>query len=92
MLSADAGQRGWHDSSPEGRGIVSELLSLPRAARRLGVKSQWLRLEAENRRVPCVEAGKTFLFDEQALTEAIRDRAAKAPFENARNEESEKST
>ena len=55
---------------------MSELLSLPRAARRLGVTSQWLKNEAKAGRVPCLPAGARLLFDEAALTESLRQRAA----------------
>jgi hypothetical protein len=55
---------------------VSELLSLPRAARRLGVSSRWLKAEAVAGRVPCLRADSRFLFDADALTAALRERAA----------------
>jgi glutathione S-transferase len=58
---------------------VSELLALARAARRLGVSSRWLKSEATAGRVPCLRADSRFLFDETAVTEVLRERAAAAP-------------
>lgn len=55
---------------------MSELLSLPRAARRLGVSARWLKSEAVAGRVPCLRADSCFLFDADALTAALRERAA----------------
>lgn len=55
---------------------MSELLSLHRAARRLGVTSNWLKQEAVAGRVPCLSAGSRLLFDEATLTESLRQRAA----------------
>jgi len=56
---------------------MSELLSLPRAARRLGVTARWLRAEADAGRVPCLRADSRYVFDLAALTRAIADRAAR---------------
>ncbi len=55
---------------------MSELLSLPRAARRVGVTARWLRDQAEAGRVPHLRAGTRYLFDLAALTEALCSRAA----------------
>ena len=55
---------------------MSELLPLSRAARRLGVSARWLKSEATAGRVPCLRADSRFLFDEAAVTEALRKRAA----------------
>lgn len=55
---------------------MSELLSLPRAARRLGVTAKWLRTEADADRVPCLRADSRYLFDADAVTETLRQRAA----------------
>ncbi len=54
---------------------MSELLSLARAARRLGLTAKWLRAEADAGRVPCLRAGTRYLFDLAALTEALANRA-----------------
>jgi hypothetical protein len=56
---------------------MSELLSLPRAARRVGVTARWLRDEANAGRVPHLRAGTRYLFDLTTLTQALVDRAAK---------------
>jgi len=53
-----------------------ELLTLGRAARRIGVTQAWLRHEAEAGRVPCLRADKRLLFDVEALQRALRGRAA----------------
>ena len=56
---------------------MSELLSLPRAARRVGVTARWLRDEANAGRVPHLRAGTRYLFDLTTLTQALAERAAK---------------
>ncbi len=53
---------------------MAEVLSLNRAARRLGVTATWLRAEADAGRVPCLRAGTRYLFDLDALTEALAER------------------
>ncbi len=55
--------------------MQAELLTLTRAARRLGVPARWLRAEADADRVPCLRAGKRYLFELTALTEALAKRA-----------------
>ena len=54
---------------------VSELLSLPRAARRIGVTAKWLRTEANEGRVPCLRADSRYLFDVDAVTRSLAKRA-----------------
>jgi hypothetical protein len=56
---------------------MSELLSLSRAARRVGVTARWLRDEANLGRVPHLRAGSRYLFDVTALTQALAERAAR---------------
>lgn len=56
--------------------MESELLTTSRMARRLGVKSAWLRDEAEAGRVPAVSAGDTYLFSPDAVHRVLRGRAA----------------
>ena len=52
------------------------LLTLTRAARRVGVTATWLRSEAEAGRVPCLPtSGGRYLFDYAALADALRERA-----------------
>ena len=53
---------------------MDDLLSLPGAARRLGVPAKWLKAEAEADRVPHLRAGSRYLFDLGKLQEAIRQR------------------
>lgn len=56
---------------------MSELLSLARMARRLGVTQLWLRDEAEGGRVPCLKAGRRFLFNPEAVQETLASEAAR---------------
>lgn len=55
---------------------TTRLLTLPRAARRFGLTTAWLRAEAEAGRVPCLRAGRRFLFDANVLERALLERAA----------------
>jgi excisionase family DNA binding protein len=55
---------------------MSELLSLARMARRLGVTQDWLRSEADAGRVPCLKAGKRYLFNAAAVQDALAAKAA----------------
>ena len=55
---------------------MSELLSLSRMARRLGVIQQWLRDEADAGKVPCLKAGNRYLFNPEAVQEALSTKAA----------------
>jgi len=51
------------------------LLPLPIAARRLRVPRDWLASEAAAGRLPALPAGNTFIFELEALTEALAARA-----------------
>ena len=44
-------------------------------AKRLGVKVNWLKDEADCGRIPAVRAGDTFLFDPDTVESVLRDRA-----------------
>ena len=55
---------------------MAELLSLHRAARRIGVSSRWLRAEADADRVPCLRADNRYLFNLEAVARALSRRAA----------------
>ena len=55
---------------------MSELLSLPRLARRLGITRKWLKAEADAGRLPCLNAGGRYVFDLEAVQEALAKRAA----------------
>jgi hypothetical protein len=50
---------------------VSEVLTLNRAAHRLGVSARWLKAEADAGRVPHLRAEKRYLFELSAASEAI---------------------
>ena len=45
-------------------------------ARRLRVTAAWLREEADAGRVPCLKAGKRFLFVPEAVERVLAERAA----------------
>ena len=60
---------------------MSELLSLPRMARRLGVTQQWLRDQADAGRVPNLKAGRRYLFNAGAVEQALAVEAASLPTE-----------
>jgi hypothetical protein len=65
---------------------MSELLSLSRAARRMGVTAQWLKAEAKAGRVPCLQAGTRYLFDSLALARTLSERAAQNDDSDSRQE------
>ena len=67
---------------------MGELLSLHRAARRIGVTSRWLRAEADAERIPCLCADSRYLFDIEAVTRALSRRAAIGEHANEQREES----
>jgi len=52
------------------------VLTLRLAASRFGLQPNWLKKEAAEGRVPCLQAGNRFLFDEATLSEALRIRDA----------------
>ena len=56
---------------------MCELLSLSRLARRLGVTQDWLRDQADAGKVPCLRAGKRYLFNVVAVQEALAVQAAR---------------
>jgi hypothetical protein len=51
-------------------------MTLARMARRLGVTAAWLRAEADGGRVPCLRAGKRYVFSPAAVEQALARRAA----------------
>ncbi len=57
---------------------MSDVLSLPRMARRLAVPAAWLREQADAGKVPCLRAGKRYLFSPPAVVEALAVIAAKS--------------
>lgn len=56
--------------------MTTELLSLARMARRLGVTQDWLRTQADAGLVPCLKAGRRYLFNAAAVQEALATKAA----------------
>ena len=57
--------------------MSDEVLSLPRMARRLGVTQAWLRAMADAGDVPCLRAGRRYLFNPEAVQAAVAKEAAK---------------
>ena len=55
---------------------MDELTSLSRMARRLGVTQQWLREQADAGNVPCLKAGKRYLFNPPAVEAILVQQAA----------------
>jgi hypothetical protein len=56
---------------------MSELLTLSRQARRLGVTQRWLREQADSGELPCLKADRRYLFNPVAVEEALAARAAR---------------
>lgn len=56
---------------------MNELTSLSRMARRLGVTRQWLRDQAEAGKIPCLDAGNRYLFNPEAVQEALAEKGAR---------------
>ena len=46
-------------------------------ARRLHVPVKWLREEADAGRIPCVRAGRAYLFDPETVERVLLERARK---------------
>lgn len=55
---------------------MPELLSPPQMARRAHVTQQWLREQAEAGGVPCLKAGRRFLFSPSAVMNTLTLRAS----------------
>jgi excisionase family DNA binding protein len=47
------------------------VIPLPKMARQLGVSVAWLRDMANEGKVPCIRAGKRFLFSASAVQKAL---------------------
>jgi hypothetical protein len=56
---------------------MSELFGLERMAARLGVTRAWLLEQANAGKVPCLKAGKRFLFSPTAVVEALAIQAGR---------------
>ena len=54
-----------------------KLVTDSQMARILRVRVSWLRAEAEAKRIPCVNAGNRYLFNRDAVVDALSARAAK---------------
>ena len=55
---------------------MSEILTLPKMASALRVTAKWLKAEADAGRVPCLRAGRRYLFAPAAVEKALAERAA----------------
>ena len=53
-----------------------KILLLGQAALMFQVETRWLRREARAGRVPCLKAGRTLLFDPEAVEAALIKRAS----------------
>jgi hypothetical protein len=58
---------------------AAPILPLAYMARRLRVPASWLKAEAEASRVPCLRAGRGFLFNPEAVERVLAQRAAADP-------------
>ena len=56
---------------------MTELLTLVRMARRIGVTQKWLQAEANAGRIPYLKAGNRLLFNPLAVQEALAAKAAR---------------
>jgi len=65
---------------------MTELFSLSRMAGRLGVTQAWLREQADAGNVPGLKAGKRYLFNVDAVQEALA-KAAQARAEGVSDAE-----
>ena len=61
----------------------AKLLPIGQTARLLRVPVRWLRIEAEAGRVPCLKAGKAFLFEPEAVEAVLLERARNSRGGNA---------
>jgi excisionase family DNA binding protein len=59
-----------------------ELLTLTRLARNLGLSRDWLRREALQGRLPHLRAGRRLLFCEDAVKNALLERASQPKEKN----------
>ncbi len=66
---------------------MSDLLSLSGMARRLGVAREWMKEQADSGKVPCLKAGKRYLFNPIAVQEALAAKAAQMRIEKGGNDE-----
>lgn len=53
----------------------NSLLKAGPMARKIGVPVQWLKDEAEAKRIPSLKAGRVFLFDPQTTEQVLVERA-----------------
>ena len=55
---------------------TKEIISLHGLARELKLPIQWLKVEADNGRIPCLRAGRRRLFNFDAVVKVLAQRAA----------------
>jgi hypothetical protein len=67
---------------------ATTLLPLGLTARALAVPATWLRAEADAGRLPCLRAGKAYLFDVGLVERLLLERARQSvPTEERRRDE-----
>jgi hypothetical protein len=66
----------------KGGDVMSELCSLGQMAGEIGVTQGWLRTEADAGRVPCLRAGKRYLFSPEAVFDVLARLAARPGRDN----------
>ena len=55
-------------------GMDAKLLTLNELSERTGLPAAWLRREAEARRLPCIHAGRRWMFDLSAVMKGLAER------------------
>lgn len=61
-----------------------KILNTAQMARRLRVNTAWLKEQATTGNVPCLPAGKNFLFNPEAVENCLLERAAQPAQEASR--------
>tara|TARA_B110000263_G_C15007147_1_gene373270 strand:+ start:97 stop:294 length:198 start_codon:yes stop_codon:yes gene_type:complete len=60
---------------------MSEILSLPRMAKQIGVTREWLLKQAIGGEIPCLKAGNRYLFNPTAVRSVLTEKASHLPTE-----------
>lgn len=64
---------------------LPKLLNTGMMARHLRVQPEWLKAEAASGRLPCVPAGKDFLFSPEAVEAVLLEQAKATPPKETRH-------
>jgi len=54
-----------------------QLLNLNQLSEQTGLPTAWLKREADERRIPCIRAGRRRMFNLQAVLKVLTDRQSK---------------